>query len=413
MDKPGLKDASGLFPGVLTVNKKIYAVNLLWDEVPADRKYRTIIRNRLKLLGSNLFALSRHLRGRQYAIADSRAGHRKKQLVLASCIENEGASLCALCKHDNIWVLLAMDRDGCVITDRAYHDKSEAAETFHELNSQYDWDDIICPSEFGVSGSTERELSSLINRKGVKLYSAGIDRFYPLIAGVACAGVVLACITVFYNNYSDSQKQNVQTVSVESVKPRDFDIPWGGFSLPASFVRTCVDNMAARYLESASIPGWKVDPVVKCLDSGQGAEMLLTAKKDYGLNIWIEDGRYKDFFSGRKPDVDKKGDILDIRWPLDIVRFSKGVLRPEKIGRVEDKTKYLSNTFEYYFIPLQVESAVTVDGGIKSAKFRLSLKQEPTLVLPVLTNVNELIIESVVFHYDSGLWEVEGRFWGK
>ncbi len=414
MDNSGLKDARVLLPGVLTVNKKKYAVNLLWDEVPDDRKYRAIIKNRLKLVGCDLFTLSNYLTGRQYAIADRNSGHRKNQMALASCIDNDGASLCALCEYDHIWILLAIDRNGCVIIDRASYNKDEMLEEFYIACTQYEWDDIVCPSGLSVQGSSERELPSLINRRGAKLYSAGSDRFYPLIFVGGCASVLLACIFIAYNHYEDKQNQDIQAVSVEPSKSQTFDTPWGGYSLPVSFIRACVNDMTTRYIESASIPGWKVAPVVRCQDSEGSSKMILSAKKDFGLNIWLEDGRYKEFFKGIKPKVDNTDNLLNIEWSLDVERFKKGILHLDDVGKVSDKRKYLRDNFEYYFInTLQMESAITTSTGVMSVKFRFSLKQEPTLVLPILTKVSDLIIDNIVFNYDSGLWDVEGRFWGK
>ena len=58
---PESDSLDSLLPGVLYINKKKYAVNLLWNDVPDDKQYKSIIKSRLKLLGSDLYAISRNL----------------------------------------------------------------------------------------------------------------------------------------------------------------------------------------------------------------------------------------------------------------------------------------------------------------------------------------------------------------
>ncbi|MGE9093387.1 hypothetical protein ACQKCZ_13645, partial [Escherichia coli] len=189
MLRPELDTSNSLLPGIVLINKKKYAVNLLWNDVPDDKQYKTIIKNRLKLLGSDLYAISRNLAGRQYAIADRNAGHRKSDYVLASCVDNNGRSLCALCKYENIWILLAIDSNGGVIIDKASYEQNEIIQTFYSIYSQSHWDDVVCPVELGIPDSSEQPLYSFINKKGVRLCTTGIERLYPLVAlGSVCIG---------------------------------------------------------------------------------------------------------------------------------------------------------------------------------------------------------------------------------
>ena len=83
MLRPDLDSSNSLLPGVLCINKKKYAVNLLWNDVPDDKQYKSIIKSRLKLLGSDLYAINRNLTGRQYAIADKNSGHRKNNFAFS------------------------------------------------------------------------------------------------------------------------------------------------------------------------------------------------------------------------------------------------------------------------------------------------------------------------------------------
>lgn len=413
MLRPELDTSNSLLPGIVLINKKKYAVNLLWNDVPDDKQYKTIIKNRLKLLGSDLYAISRNLAGRQYAIADRNAGHRKSDYVLASCVDNNGRSLCALCKYENIWILLAIDSNGGVIIDKASYEQNEIIQTFYSIYSQSHWDDVVCPVELGIPDSSEQPLYSFINKKGVRLCTTGIERLYPLVAlGSVCIGCAL--FAVVFNGVITSE-ENTPAITVDSTAPEEVDVPWGGHSLPYEFVKLCVDNVSSKYLKSSSIPGWNVDPVVICDDGGK---IFLTVKKDFGLRIWITNGIYKQFFTGELPKIENVKDTsADISWVLNPEKYETMKLQPTQIlselEPVDDIKKYIQDTFEYYFLPLQLEPEQTDSGNIKRINFRISLQNEPTMILPILSKIKNLVIEKCIFNADSGTWEVKGTFWGK
>ncbi|HAO3448300.1 TPA: hypothetical protein IHN92_004830, partial [Escherichia coli] len=373
----------------------------------------TIIKNRLKLLGSDLYAISRNLAGRQYAIADRNAGHRKSDYVLASCVDNNGRSLCALCKYENIWILLAIDSNGGVIIDKASYEQNEIIQTFYSIYSQSHWDDVVCPVELGIPDSSEQPLYSFINKKGVRLCTTGIERLYPLVAlGSVCIGCAL--FAVVFNGVITSE-ENTPAITVDSTAPEEVDVPWGGHSLPYEFVKLCVDNVSSKYLKSSSIPGWNVDPVVICDDGGK---IFLTVKKDFGLRIWITNGIYKQFFTGELPKIENVKDTsADISWVLNPEKYETMKLQPTQIlselEPIDDIKKYIQDTFEYYFVPLQLEPEQTDSGNIKRINFRISLQNEPTMILPILSKIKNLVIEKCIFNADSGTWEVKGTFWGK
>ncbi|HBA7796471.1 TPA: hypothetical protein J1Z43_004665, partial [Escherichia coli] len=361
-----LDSSNSLLPGVVRINKKKYAVNLLWNDVPEDKQYKSIIRNRLKLLGSDLYAISRNLTGKQYAIADRNAGHRKSDIVLASCIDNNGRSLCALCKYENFWLLLAIDNNGRVVIDKASYEQNEIIQEFYSIYNQTNWDDVVCPAELGIADSSEQTVYSLINKKGVRLCTTGIARYYPL-ATIGSVLIICALLAVVLKGKIVPEEKN-PVITVDSAVPEEVNVPWGGHSLPFEFIKQCVENVSSKYLKSSSIPGWNVDPIVICDDRGK---IYLSVKKDFGLKIWITNGIYKQFFTGVLPEIENVKDTsADISWTLNLERYENIKLQPtqilSKLEPVENVKKYLQDTFEYYFIPLKLESEQIDNGNIKS-----------------------------------------------
>ena len=408
-----LDSSSPLLPGVVCINNKKYAVNLLWNDVPDDKQFKSIIKNRLKLLGSDLYTIYPNLTGKQYAIADKNIGHRKSNIVLASCIDNNGRSLCSLLRYENIWLLLALDNNGCVIMDKASYDQDEIIQEFYSIYSQSSWDDVICPAEFGIPDSSEQSVYSLINKKGVRLRTIGIDRFYPLMA-ISSVCIICSLMVIVLKDVITPEEE-IPVITVDSAAPKDIYVPWGGHSLPSELVKSCVDNVSDKYHNSSSIPGWNVDPMVICDDAGK---IFLSVKKDFGLRIWITNGMYKQFFSGELPDIDNiKDTSADISWTLNLGKYENKKLQVDQILQmlepIADIKKYIQDTFEYYFIPLQLESEQTDSNAIKKIDFKISLQNEPTMILPVLAKIKNLVIYKCIFNAENGTWEVKGAFWGK
>lgn len=98
-------------------------------------------------------------------------------------------------------------------------------------------------------------------------------------------------------------------------------------------------------------------------------------------------------------------------------RYKNIKLQPTQIlsrlEPIDDIKKYIQDTFEYYFVPLQLEPEQTDSGNIKKINFRISLQNEPTMILPVLAKIKNLVIEKCIFNAESGTWEVKGTFWGR
>ncbi|EGL0039051.1 hypothetical protein KBS16_004629 [Escherichia coli] len=408
-----LDSSNPLLPSVLCINKKKYAVNLLWNDVPDDKQYKSIIKSRLKLLGSDLYAISRNLTGRQYAIADKNSGHRKGNYALASCIDNNGRSLCALCQHENIWLLLAIDNNGHVIMDKASYDQNDLIQDFFSIYNQSRWDDVVCPTELCIAESSEQPVYAFINKKGAKLCSTGIERFYPLVV-IGSVGIACSLLVIVFKDAIVPEKNN-SIITVDSPPPEEINVPWGGHGLPSEFVKLCAYNVSSKYLKSSSIPGWNVEPIITCDDSGK---IFLSVKKEFGLKIWITNGMYKQFFVGELPEIENiKDTSADISWPLKLDRYENRKLQNSEVLSIleplDDIKKYIQDTFEYYFIQIQMEPEQIGNGSIKKVSFRISLQNDPTIILPVLSKIKHLVIDKCIFDVVNGTWEVKGSFWGK
>ncbi|EFB1744511.1 hypothetical protein AB5F15_004869 [Escherichia coli] len=412
MLKPESEERMIHLPGIIQIDKKEYAVNLLWSEVPNDKKYKKIIKNRLKLLGGELYCIDRCLTGRQYAIADESLGHKKGLRVLGSCFDNHGKSLCGLYEHDGIWLIFAIDRNGFIVMDKASHERNDSIVTYNALLADNQWDEIVCPAGLGISGSHEGDISQLLNKKGIKLSTIGIERFYPVVKITGAGAISIAACYLSYSFFVDKQIVTEQPmVTVAPSEPEKINVPWGGRSHPESLLRECINSVEIRTLDAAAIPGWSVKPNAVCDDNG----IHYTIKKEFGLNLWTENDNYKSFFVGNnKPELRPTSEnTANLSWRLRLDRYDTGLLDLEQLEPSGKIKKQLMDLFEYYFIPVTIKPASAVNGGIQEIKFSVSLTMEPTIILPILLQVKNLVIDKLYYDYSDNHWVLDATFWEK
>ena len=78
---------------------------------------------------------------------------------------------------------------------KASYDQNDLIQEFYSIYNQSRWDDVVCPAELGIAESSEQPIYAIINKKGVKLCSTGIEQFYPLfVIGSVCIACSLLVI---------------------------------------------------------------------------------------------------------------------------------------------------------------------------------------------------------------------------
>lgn len=51
-------------------------------------------------------------------------------------------------------------------------------------------------------------------------------------------------------------------------------------------------------------------------------------------------------------------------------------------------------------------------GDIYSVNFKISLSNNPLLIIPILKRISGLIISKIEYDHTSGEWKIDGKFWG-
>ncbi|EHV69460.1 hypothetical protein ECDEC6C_5360 [Escherichia coli DEC6C] len=83
--------------------------------------------------------------------------------------------------------------------DKASHERNDSIVTYNALLADNQWDEIVCPAGLGISGSHEGDISQLLNKKGIKLSTIGIERFYPVVKITGAGAISIAACYLSYS----------------------------------------------------------------------------------------------------------------------------------------------------------------------------------------------------------------------
>lgn len=405
-------DKVNSIPGTVLVDGATYAVNLIWGCSRDAKSASEDLKKNMALLDSRLFLETETDFGRQYAVGDKSLGHKRGMVSLLSTLNVDGRSLCALLPADNDnWVLFGADKEGNILFDKAFITKSDAVSYFREYVYFYtEWDNIYCPEDIGAG--QEIELGELIIKKGKKLQESGLWRLLP-IAGIG--GVVIITFMLIYsgiNWWLDRQETEIVVRPQPALQERieHVSIPWGGRSQPLSLIQECSRSLSEKRILAASVPGWIPDKKVSCGD----AQISFTVKKQDGLSLWLSYAN--EFFSPvDKPEISQEGqNAASFTWHLTTLKYPVGKLVDNMIPKTSEGIEYLRHSFENSFIKIDIENPKSsgIRNDIFLITFKFSIKMDPLLVMPILDNINGIVLNSIDYDYSSGEWSFAGQFWG-
>ncbi|EFA4129265.1 hypothetical protein C5913_003971 [Escherichia coli O13] len=394
--------------GVAVIGSKQYAVNLLWGSSQDTETTNQALNKSLALMSSKLYSVIERFQGEQFAVGDKNIGHKRGLVTLLSAIDFDGSSFCGLFPTDNeLWLVIGVDKDGMVHFDKSFYSKDDAKKFFFDhVAYRYPWDRTYSPSDVGVGESKSITELSLI--KGKKLKEKGAGQLMPVL--FFGAGIII-CFVIIYNAIdswlSGKDKDIINEVSPPVISEEVRNVPWGGKSKPASLFSQCIKEMDSFRFLAASVPGWMPEDKVTCKDSN----ISFSVHRSGGLDIWYEDPSLF-FHPGNIPGITKNGnDRITLTWPLDTVRYDSLRLDVNRLNNTQEIIRYLSRQFENSWINIKFGQPVP-DGNTERVDFSFSLNNDPRILLPILSEVNGLVITNVDYDFSGSNWNVSGVFWG-
>ena len=148
---------------VIHINKKKYAVGLLWQPVGSGFSGRSYARSLSKNIDKklNLYTEARAMVG----LGSYSFGHRLNMPVAAAEVMNglsEYSSFLASFVVDNGFYMVAA-RNGVILQDRFFIDEAEARQEYAKLAQLPDWGTFIAPEEWAMPRAIERDIAKVVS----------------------------------------------------------------------------------------------------------------------------------------------------------------------------------------------------------------------------------------------------------
>ncbi len=188
---------------VININRKKYAVGLVWQPVSVGTTVRIYAKSLAKNIDKklNLYTEYREMVG----LGARRFGHRATMRVAAAAVMesfSEYTSFLAMFQIPNGFYLVAA-RNGIILEDRVFVSEDDARAEYVKLSEIPDWGAFIAPSSWGMPRAVEKNLAEvLVGNNHVSLHSITYTR-----AGIWSISLIVIFLLLFMGIFKDSVKQ--------------------------------------------------------------------------------------------------------------------------------------------------------------------------------------------------------------
>lgn len=409
--------------GTVRIGKTVYAVDLEWST--PNEPSKADAEARAHALGqsdkANFYCVFNGMKT-QYAVGYASMGHKTNQPVLAAHIcQAKGTDFVAAFEVDGGFYLLGVSQ-GNILSDaeRFYADEESAIRAMEQLLAQQSFDDIIAPASFGLRGSKEAPITTLLSgRPPVRLKDVSRASFLMKIGlVVAFAGIVLfggryyldyqeqARIAEQLRQLSEQAQSSVGLKQKQEVKIPD--MPWVGKPLAVKALDMCGKEIRKFPL---GIPGWAITNV-ECRPSGNGVGVTgyLNRKNPVergGVPMTfaiqaIQDSGLPGVWSSREPG---SGQSLGWTWTVQGLPLTPVDIKTETIPSL---SKNIVQLFESRWTSVQISPADANEywDGIT---IEFKTETDPMSFADIIAAVPGLVLESVDYRIDTGTYTIKGK----
>ncbi|MFX4300149.1 type 4b pilus protein PilO2 [Pseudosulfitobacter pseudonitzschiae] len=275
-DIPASKAKKFNFDGMKTfeIGRKKYAVGIFWAPTGGEKIAETV-----KSAGpEGSFGLVVDLRkDGQLGLASRDEGLKPGYFVGVKSIPTKyvGSNWIAAVALDPINWWIASIRDGIVFDDQVIRSEGEAQNLFFDLHQSGEWDRVICPDGWEISGSTQAEAVDLL----VSPSSERLRSLHPIKENIKSIVALVLLVSVLAGGYSWYEKQRaaaeaelerMRQLEAQRIRLVPANFPWANSTPIQDFVTAC-----QREIERTTIhaPEWQVAQI-QCIDLGQqGAQI--------------------------------------------------------------------------------------------------------------------------------------------
>ncbi|MBV8046448.1 MAG: type 4b pilus protein PilO2 [Paludibacterium sp.] len=384
--------------GVVKLGRRHYAASLIWNHTENDKTLAAEAREAAARVGAELIAV-RSAPVAQYGLGDVMLGHKPGQPSLAAALAeaSQSAIYGVWPLPGQGWCLLGVRGDGSVAYDKCTHSESAIRDAFFDGLVAEVWDQVICPADWQVEGSTAAEaLAPRLAATKVKLRPLKVDTLRWLLYGGA-AVLALGGAGYGYQQWQAQQAAHIARAPRPSL-PAPPPMPWAGQPLPGAALATCVDSILAHRLDAASLPVWRLS-AARC----DGREAGFQLRRQHGSPHWAADAAQRAWPSAT---LAINGDSARLSWPLPALPHypANGAGVSLMAAR-----RYLQNQFDELQLPIKLS-----DGDRQpwwnGLKYEIETPFDPARLLPILSRLPASVVTEVrLVPGEKTRWVVEGQ----
>lgn len=395
-------------PNYVTINSRVYAINLMWNSVSPNENAHKAACSAAQIVNTKLGCITDTLIGYQYGLADSNAEHKQGMYVLAAELASVENSVCGIWEVDDFWIVIAIDSDGQVITDKGYTSAEYAKIEFENLVFSDNWNNIYCPNEWAIHNSKDVPISSVLLNGPKKIKLKKLDASKYRKGG----GVVVLIVLFMFFGYAffikEEQTSYVnEDIDISTIHKESLQVPWKGKLKPLPALKECIKAINTYMMLSSGVPGWRWDGATHC----DGYYVYYGLIPDGGITLWLE---YASKIINPPPLIDKNSnERAIIKWPVnDIPKYSNERIDLDDFVSLESIKKYITNAFESVFTPVKISSVLMTENNLGYIDVSYKTELNPLMYISLFEPVYGATMQKISF-VEPGQWEVSVRLYGK
>ncbi|MBB7505025.1 type 4b pilus protein PilO2 [Escherichia coli] len=393
----------------VTINSKVYAINLIWNSVSPNEKAHKAACSAAQIINAKLGCITDTLIGYQYGLADSNAEYKQGMYVLAAELASVENSVCGVWRVDDFWIVIAIDSNGQVIIDKGYTSAEYAKTEFENLVYSDNWNNIYCPNEWGIHNSKDVPIAFVLlnSRKKLKLKKLNAFKYSKKKGGVVLLVLFVLFMFVLNSFFIKEEQINNANEDISTVHNEPLPAPWEGKLKPLPAIKECIEAINTYMMLSSGVPGWRWNGLAHC----DGYYVDYGLIPDGGINLWLE---YAAKIITPPPLIDKdSNERAIIKWPVnDMPKYSDERIDLEDFVRIESIKKYIANAFESVFTTVKMSSIIMTTNNLGYIDVSYRTESNPLMYISLFEHVYGATMQKVSFT-EQGEWEVSIRLYGK
>ncbi len=412
--------------GVITIERKKYAVGLFWQPLPAGQNTRDFARQLSKQITGSVkfYAEFRSMVG----VGTRALGHRRGMKIAAIEIINAFAEynsfLAEFFTPQGFWIIAV--RNNIIIFDQLFGAEAEAKREFINLSALPDWGIIIAPGNWNVPRSVEKSLRDIISGNS----KVALTPIGGTLGNIFSIAVFAAIASVFWYFFQDpiikvfaprAQQAQINPQVIEEYKrqleikkiqqedviqPIRADMPYDNLPDALLYAEKCWRSIA--YVMQP-ITGW-VQQSAECIDNTASARFVRT----YGTLAGLHESAYSlmgDVFIVENTDSDA---VISVPFaPLPPAENNT----PKNL--TEDIVFSISSLFQTIGESANVRSGMETSGEGEAAVtsnvviVSAASKLKPDEFIKIFDGISPLYLSSVKWDARSRTWNYEVKIYAK